>query len=189
MYLIHLIFTIIKISILGSLYATFILAIYLMLGLIFPDSFFHKVSRDKKRLWLQSGFVVSVLLIVFSFTYWGRHGLGDNARLPLGYWKSIRESDGTWTTFNHEKYGQIHTIDFAKDRRFVYVKVDRSTKSKLPGEYVIWDLKTNNMTFFKSKDNYSLYAKNNDLPFPNEFEDFKDHYSRYWSGWRFWLLV
>ena len=131
MALIHLIVTLLKIAILGCFYATLILVLFRFLGWIFNNSIFYKLSRDKKRLWIQTWIVFVALLTIFSFTHWGRHGLGDNARLPLRHHQSIRESDGHWTTFNHDYYRQIRIIKFEKDGGFVYAQIDKTSNNVL----------------------------------------------------------
>ncbi|MFD2145509.1 hypothetical protein [Mucilaginibacter antarcticus] len=39
-------------------------------------------------------FSIAGLLFIFSFTYYGDHGLGDEANIPLGHAKTINSSDG-----------------------------------------------------------------------------------------------
>jgi len=85
MALFQFIFVLIKISILGCIYATLALVTFKIIGQYKPDSWFYKVSRKKLRLWFLSGLIISVGLFGFMFTYWGDRGLGDWARIPLGH--------------------------------------------------------------------------------------------------------
>lgn len=39
-------------------------------------------------------FIIASTLLLFSFTYYGNHGLGDDSNLPLGYGKVMRAIDG-----------------------------------------------------------------------------------------------
>ena len=81
MVLFHFIFELIKISILGCIYASLTLVAFKIIGRYKPDSWFAKASRKKLRLWFLSGLIISVGLFGFMFTYWGDHGLGDSYEL------------------------------------------------------------------------------------------------------------
>jgi hypothetical protein len=87
--LFHGIFELIKISILGCIYATLTLVTFIIIGHYKPDSWFDKVSKKKLRLWFLSGLFISVGLFLFMFTYFGDHGLGDSARVPVGHFKVV----------------------------------------------------------------------------------------------------
>jgi O-antigen/teichoic acid export membrane protein len=92
----HLIFELIKISISGCAYATLTLLIFKIIGHYKPDSWFDSVSKKKLRFWFLSGHVISVGLFFFMFTYYGNHGLGDNARVPVGHFKVVRHGGSTY---------------------------------------------------------------------------------------------
>ena len=85
MVLFHFIFELVKISILGCIYATLTLVTFKIIGRFKPESWFDIVSRKKLRLWFLSGLIASFGLFGFMFTYWGDHGLGDWARIPIGH--------------------------------------------------------------------------------------------------------
>lgn len=189
--LFHLIFTIVKIAILGSIYATLILLAFLIIGKIKPESWFAKVSKEKKQLWFSSGFVISILIIIYAFTYWGNHRLGDSARIPIGHWKSINQINGVWAYIDDLDYkaGQINIKEFAMTKDFLCAKTDISTVDEHPGKFVIWNLKTNEVEFYSTAEQYTEYARQNKLPMISNFKKFNEHYRDYWSGWRFWLLA
>ncbi|MEZ5148024.1 MAG: hypothetical protein R2759_13430 [Bacteroidales bacterium] len=184
----HFILEIIKISLLGSLYALVLLLLFKVIGYFQKESWFYSVTENNTRFWFSTGAVISFALFVFMFTHWGNHGLGDSARLPLRNGQSIKQSDGVWTTFTTKTYYQIRIYEFAADENYIYAHIDRSPTAKLPGKYVIWNLETDHLTFFKSEDEYTDFAKVDNLPLPNEFKEFDFHYDLYWGGWRFWLL-
>ncbi len=187
----HLILTIIKISILGSVYATIILVSFGLLGKFFPESFFNKASKEKRKLWFSSGFVTSILIILYAFTYWGNHGLGDGARIPVGHWKSVCQTDGMWSYIKNIDYdaGQVSIKEYALTNSFVCARTGNSTVENYPGDYVIWNLKTNKVEFYLNENQYAEYAIRNQLPSISEFKSFNKHYKDYWGGWRFWLLA
>ncbi len=188
--LFHLIFTLVKIAILGSVYATLILLAILIIGKIKPDSWFAKISNEKKQLWFSSGFVVSILIIIYAFTYWGNHGLGDSSRIPVGHWKIIHQTD-LWAYIDNVDYGsgQLPIQEFAKTKNFICAKTGISPIERPPGEFVIWDLKTNEVKFLSDEFEYAEFAERNKLPTISDFKKFNAHYRDYWNGWRFWLLA
>ena len=181
----HLIFELIKISILGCVYATLALLAFKIIKHFRPNSWFDRAAKKKLRLWFLSG------LFLFMFSYWGDHGLGDWARIPLGQWKEVVQVDGTRALIqntNYEKGNDIGIEKFQITNDFLCGKTQEHF-SEYPGDYFVFNLKTNDVTFFKDKNKYETYANNNQLPQTNQFNDFYYHYKKYWSGWRFWVLA
>ncbi|MFS2188967.1 hypothetical protein ACCC92_19980 [Mucilaginibacter sp. Mucisp84] len=78
--LFHLLFVVIKSSILGLLYTPVVWFLWVL---------FLKAQKKYTGFKWFSVFavykIVSISLIVFSFTYYGNHGLGDESRIPLGH--------------------------------------------------------------------------------------------------------
>ena len=95
--LFHLLFELVKISILGCLYATLIIYLLKLISKFKSNSWIEKILNRKKRAWFVIGFLVSISLFIFLFSYWGNHELGDSARIPLGYDKEI--SNTNWTKY------------------------------------------------------------------------------------------
>src|SRR4051812_25130839 len=89
------IFELFKISIQSSVYATLTLLVFMLIGHYKQDSWFARVTINKKRLWFVNGFLISITLFCFMFTYWGIHGLGDFARIPIGHGKDVRQINGS----------------------------------------------------------------------------------------------
>ena len=191
MVLFNFIFEFIKISILGCLYATLTLVTFKIIGRYKVDSWFDKVSRKKLRLWFLGGLIISLGLFGYMFTYWGDHGLGDWARIPVGHWRQVIEVDGTRAAIqetNYENGNMIEIEKFEYSSDFLCGKTQEDI-SKYPGAYFIYDLKTNDVKFFNDKKEYELFANQKGLPMTNDFKTFSDHYSDYWGGWRFWFLA
>ncbi|MEM6298570.1 MAG: hypothetical protein AAF740_07780 [Bacteroidota bacterium] len=152
-----------------------------------PTSWFAKVSKNKLRLWFLSGFFILVGLFLFMISYWGNHGLGDSARVPVGHFRVVKQINGNDAYIEKERYNQLGIERFAFDNDNLYAETQlRLSHGK--GDYVVWNLRTNRWKFYKTKKSYLEAAENNGYPKPTEFESFFKHYRRYWSGWRFWLL-
>ena len=79
MVIFHFVFEIIKISILGSVYACLILLLFRVIAVFSPDGWFARTSEKQLNFWFKSGFLISISLFSFMFTYWGDHGLGDSS--------------------------------------------------------------------------------------------------------------
>jgi len=185
--LIHFIFELFKISILASIYATILFLVILSLGKLKPDSWFARVSIKTFKLWFQSGLVISIGLFIYTFTYWGNHGLGDSSSLPIGNFKIVHQIDGISTYMVNSKFNQVNIEEFTFDNNNLYAKTSHFFNNQ-EDDYVVWDLETNKYTFFKTRTDYLLEVKQNNFPNPNEFKEFHLHYKKHWNGWRFWLL-
>ena len=185
--LFHFIFELIKISILGIVYATLTLIVFRIIGQFKPNSWFEKASKKKVRFWFLSGLFISIALFCFMFTYWGNHGLGDSARVPIGHFKVVKETNANDAYIERDKFDQIGIEKFTFDNDMLYGKIDESFDSG-KGKYVVWGLRTDQWIFYQTTVDYNIAANKNNYPKPDSFEDFYTHYKRHWQGWRFWLL-
>ena len=103
--LIHFLFTLFKIAMLASLYATIILLILIILNKSINSSLLKNWMNRKLLIWWLNGFIVSVGLLFFSLSYWGNHGFGDSSRIPIGDNQTIHSIDGI-SYFNPTQGGQ-----------------------------------------------------------------------------------
>lgn len=185
--LFHFIFELIKISILGCIYATLTLVTFKIIGRYTPDSWFDRISKKKVRLWLLSGLIISVGLFLFMFTYFGDHGLGDSARVPVGHFKVVRQINGSDTFLQNSKGDQLGIRNFTFDHNNLYAEIQTEFNGE-QGDYVVWNLQADTWTYYRTKDEYLDAAKQHNYPTPDNFEEFWEFYKRHWHGWRFWLL-
>lgn len=189
--LFHFIFQLIKIGILASVYSFILIGILLIVGKFKPNEFLKRVKSEKKKYWFSFGFLISIGLFIFSFTYWGNHGLGDGPKIPIGHWVTIENTN--WTEYGYLK-GQktkdgidIETTQFkvANDKLCGNLK---SWFYEFENSYFVLDLKTDKITEFKTESAFNEYAENNKLPKSNELLSFEQNYRNHWSGIRFLLL-
>lgn len=190
--LFHLVFELIKISILGCLYATIIIYLLKLIAKFKPSYWIERILKRKKRAWFVIGFLVSISLFTFLFSYWGNHELGDSGRIPIGYEKEILNTN--WT-----KYAKFEGVK-SQDGNDIYTTKFIIEGNKLCGNYdsdfydyknsyFIYDLELNLLTEFKTELEYNNYAVKNEIPKTNELLSFETNYGNYWNGWRFWLLA
>ena len=179
--LIHLVLELIKTAILGSLYATLALWIFRAVGRRKPGGWCDRVSKRKFGFWLLGGFVISIGLLAYLFTC-GDHGLGESARVPVGHSKAALQLDGRigWIETSE---GQVNIGDFAVEKGKLFAETGNKR-----GDYVVWNLRTDELTFYETEHDYLAAAAENNYPTPERFEWFAAHYRRHWGGWRFWLL-
>src|ERR1700759_794441 len=88
MALFHLIFELFKIAILSTVYSGGVLLVLRVIKHLNNTTYLDGIRF--KRLY----FSIYGILFVFSFTYFGDHGLGDEACLPLGHFEVMNSTDG-----------------------------------------------------------------------------------------------
>lgn len=182
--LVHFIFLLFKISILGCFYATFFLITFKIIGNNDPEGWFAQVTSKKMKFWFKAGFLTSIFLFIFSFTYWGYHGLGAYSRIPLGYGKEMarmdfmNDSDGP----DCAKYSVKDEFVCAIERVIDATDMDKKT-------YLVWNLRTDKVLYFDTLESYTKHATANNLPLAKYFISFDQQYLNFWYGWRFFFLA
>lgn len=185
--LFHLVFMLIKISIQATIYGSLTFIVILIISKLKPESWAARVSKKKFKLWFYNGFIVSVGLLFFAFSYWGNHGLGDHAIVPVGHSQVVEQINSNDTYIEKKGYLQVGINDFAFDKNNLYAKTEKEFNGE-KGDYVVWNLKNNDWTFYKTKTDYLAAAEKLNYMKPETFEDFRYHYKQHWHGWRLWFL-
>ncbi|QZK89821.1 hypothetical protein K5V07_04695 [Flavobacterium sp. CHNK8] len=188
MALFHLVFELLKISILSCIYASLILVVFKIIANHNPNSWFDKVSKKKFKLWFLSGLYISIFLFFFMFSHFGDHGLGDSARIPIGHGKAIQEVDGMQAYIQDE--GPINMIEidsFKITADFVYGYISKGNEN-YEGSYFVYDLANNSVETFEKESDFINLLKTHDLDENTDYKDFNYYYGQHWNGWRFWLL-
>lgn len=183
--LFHFGFELFKIAILASIYSILVLLIITTIEKQKAVSGFGFAPKSKSRLVFKTWSIISLILFCYMLTYWGDHGLGDSSRIPIGHGKAVEQADGerTYIKANGFEAESLQIEEFATTKDFLFAKVKVA-----PSGYIVWNLKTNNVDSLKN--DYALKSflqKHEALVLP-VFQNFWEHYRRYWNGWRFWLL-
>lgn len=184
-YLLSVIFSMIKLAVLGTFYATFFLIIFVIYNNINPTDFFNRFLKKKIKAWFKIGALTSIFILFFSFTHYGDNGFGTAQRLPLNYEREIFFSnDGTFD------YSPIFIDSFIQKDEFVYgIKgTYPESRSDYKPDYFKWNLKTDEVVTFTEKEYIELFKKGEVLN-ANKFKGFKDHYFDYWFGWLFFITI
>jgi hypothetical protein len=183
-YLFGFVFKLFKIAIQAGLYATAARWLVQQADTRQIDNVLVRASRNRRQFWQRSFMVAYATLFLFSCTYWGDHGLGS-ARLPLGYGETMEE-------FNIAAYFKA-SVPFKLPTDEPWVSEFQVADGILCGQasdksYFIYNLATKENRLFGDAQEYDAYAIARGLPASDKLEPFQKHYSRYWGGWRFWLL-
>lgn len=151
--------------------------------------YLERVKKGKKKHWFAFVLLISIGLLIYSFTYWGNHGLGDSARIPIGNFKEVGEINGTDSYIEPENYpyGAMMIHSFKKSDNFLTGKTVVSPVDR-PKPFFSWDLSKDQIVFFDSESEYNLFAKENGLAKSSEFKTFRENYREYWGGIKFWIL-
>ena len=188
--LFHLIFQLLKIGFLSFIYSSILIELLILIDKIKPFEFVKKIKSNKKKYRINFGLFISLGLFIYSFTYWGNHGLGDSALIPIGYSKTI--SNINWTEYSH--LNSVQTSDEIKIETTKFKVKDAKLCGNLDSwfydfdnSYFVLDLKTDELIEFETEKKFNEYAIKNDLPKSDELLDFRKNYSDFW-GVRLLLL-
>jgi hypothetical protein len=186
-YLFGFVLTLLKIAIQASVYATVARWLARLADARQVNSALVRASRAGRQFWRRSFVVAYGALFLFSCTYWGDHGLGDHARLPIGHGEAVEELNGIETYFEAEPPLKLST-----DQPFI--DTFQVTNDILCGQasdksYFAYDLATKEQRIFANDAEYTAYAGLRGLAPISEFRSFWQQYGHYWGGWRFWLLA
>ena len=185
-YLVGFVLKLLKIAALAYVYATAVWWLVRLLAARHPSRVWQRLSHNGRQLWQRSFVVAYGALFLFSCTYWGDHGLGS-CRLPLGHEEAMEETNTeayfeASTSFNPSNDGALWVDRFQ-------IADDILCAQANDNFYFTYNLATKENQVFADSLAYNAYAAPRGLPASGEFQTFWQQYSRYWGGWRFWLLV
>lgn len=176
-----------KISILASIYAALVVWACKIIGKFQPGSWFYRASRKRLKLWFYSGTFIALALLIFMFTYWGDHGLGDSARIPVGHSCAVEQTNGMLAYLQHSHMPALEIDKFTITDDYLYGTMNRNENYE--GGYFIYDLVNNKVETFIQESEFLTSLVSHNLNPEIELKDFNYHYHEYWNGWRFWFLA
>ncbi|MGH1337722.1 MAG: hypothetical protein ACRBFS_16500 [Aureispira sp.] len=174
----------IKISILSIAYTGIVTLAISCINVLEKWTFLQKLIDQKDAMVWILRVSLFIVLFFFSFSYWGNHGMGDSARVPIGYGQAMNNIDGQWTYFHlneNREQPMIRVEKFAvQEHQLSILQED--------GQYLVIHLQTLERNSYSNRATYNRFADNNNLANSSAFKDFSTHYQAYWKGWRFYLL-
>lgn len=189
-FLFNLIFSSFKLVILTGVHATISLIFFSLLNTFYPKNGLSNIIENKSKYWAKSSFVISVFIFIFSFTYWGDNGVFNTYRIPLGYEREILESyDGLGNGLIGcpESLGNF-TVKENNVCGYKATYIGDSFKT-ISDEYLVWNLETNKVKVFKTKQEYVNYAQKHHLPTEEQFKTFNENYRDYWHDLIYFFII
>ena len=172
---------------LSCIYATIIFFILRLIGQLRPKSWLGNVAQRKFNLWFSLEIIISVGLFIFMFTYWGNHGLGDTAIVPVGHFQIVTKRDSEFPFIVNKNGDRVDIKLFTFDNDNLYAET-QNRDNETTGNYVVWNLKNDEMQFYKTKENYITESKRSTYLQPDKFLDFWVIYEKHWGTWKRYLL-
>jgi hypothetical protein len=153
--------------------------------------FVSEILNQKRRIWHIIGILTTMSFSILLFSYFIKMEFGSQTKIPFGYQKGIINNN--WT-----KYALLEGIK-TKDGNAVYTTKFKIEDSRLCGNfesdscnysnnYFVYELNKNKLTEFKNTSDYNSFAKKNQLPIAQEFQNYETNYDEFWNGYRFWLF-
>lgn len=184
--LLGLLFMIIKIAILATVYASLTLLFFYILSKSVKRKWLDRLMLKKFLFWFATGFVYTVAFFIYAFSFWGYSGLGDYFCIPVGNGFKVNSIDActsSWYEPNKgEKYSrQADIVNFKIKDKKICAEFTGYNSQECQNCFIVFDTEEEKTYEFHSSEEYSAFAKKNNLPLQNEFRSFGDNYNDYWN--------
>ena len=192
--LIHLFIEVIKVTILTIVYTFVLMKLLEVISKKNPELRIYHYLKNKtihRAMRNIMGMVIFIGLTIWMFSFWGNHGFGDSARIPVGNKVEIKNIN--WTKYGFIGIDQknspvdIETTKFKISGKKIVGNLD-SGFHVYENKYFIFDTEDRSLLEFKTVEAFDAHTQNNNLPHSNELLTFRSNYENYWHGWRFFLL-
>ncbi len=157
----HFIFELVKIAVLAIIYSTILLITFSILAKTRPGSWFDRATEFKKDSWFAMGFLISISLFIYMFTYWGNHGLGDSPRIPIGKWLVV--DNANWNDYGYindmttNNGNEVVMTEFLVKKGYLLGKLG-SSFHRYNNEYFIYDMTEKTMVEFENQKDFDEYV-------------------------------
>lgn len=179
------IFLLIKILIYASIYTVLTYLILIALSKLMSFLKQKKVIELEFKPFPFSAIVIfyGIAFFIYAFSNWAESGMGDSFKVPIGKGYEVTSIDGS-TTYFKNKGTDFFLKNFIVFDEKLCSEFERDNGTECNECFIIFDTKRAIMNKFSSLNEYQTFAKDNHLPFPNEFKDFMSNYEDYWSSRR-----
>ena len=137
------------------------------------------------------GTFFGIVFLINHFSYWRDSGFGDSFKIPIGNGYQVSNIDGASTYFEDSKSGdgrQAFLTNFTIVDEKLCASFQGFNSTDCTDCYIVFDTKLDKMYEFYTSDDYKLFAKTNNLPFPESFKEFMENYNDYWTRNSKWFL-
>ncbi|MFY7669489.1 hypothetical protein ACOSP6_00240 [Tenacibaculum sp. MEBiC06402] len=171
--------TIIKVYLVSYLYIILYNFIIEKFGHLNFVAFFPKIK--KKENIKACRIFITVILILFSFTYWGNKGYGDEGLIPIGNNKHVEQTNGVQAYIKPKKYqyGTLNIEKFCITENLVFGESINSPIDS-PPPFFVWNFKTEEFNFFTNENDFKNFLNENNIR-DFELKDFNSNYVCYWN--------
>lgn len=190
----ELIATLIHCLLLSLLYSGILFFVVLLIAKMTRLSFVLGITTRKLYFWCFCIPILFVTLILYRFSYERDSGLGETVMIPVGYKQHVFCSDGGMVYFypNPDAYDHedIDIGKFTVSQNKLCAEVIRNYYNSPDYDFVVYDLEEKTSTPLSTIKDYTQYAQVNNLPLPEDFNDFSYHYKKFTTKpkWKVWLL-
>jgi hypothetical protein len=197
MAIIELVLIIFKTLILSCIYATIVLLLVMLIIKYNRSGVYKTLKNHKLQLWAGSFFLISIMLLIVSFSYTNNTGLGDNSRIPIGYNQTIQNEDFQWTYFypdltkTEANKNEIVITNYIIAKNEICAEVSHENTDSPEYDFLVYHLPSQKLLTFRTANDYEKYAKTKGLPSISKFCKFEKHYHDYLQNrtfWKKWLL-
>ncbi|MFD2603020.1 hypothetical protein [Flavobacterium suzhouense] len=188
------IITVIHSVLLALVYSAVVLSIVLIVNKFSKAGFLSVVNKNKIKFWTSVAFVLFIVLMCYRFSYGRDNGFGETVQVPVGYDQHVYCADGFMVYFYPVKDNISNSLrinNYAVKGNQLCAVVSHEDSSESPKyDYVVYNLESGKSKPVKTVSEYTEYAKQNDLPLPNQFRSFAYYYRKFSARpqWQKWLL-
>ncbi|MGY5353447.1 hypothetical protein [Wenyingzhuangia sp. IMCC45467] len=136
---------------------------------------------EKKEDFKNVRILISVALILFSFTYWGNKGYGDEAYIPIGNNKLVEQSNGVQASITPKQYkrGSLYIDKFIITDNMVFGEAVTSPVDR-PLPFFVWNFKKEELLFFKTQVEFDYFLSQKGIT-TFELKSFNSNYIHFWN--------
>lgn len=135
----------------------------------------------KKQDFKFARIIISIALMVYSFTYWGNKGYGDESLIPIGGNKHIVQTNGNQASISPKeyKYGTLNIDKFQIENNLIYGEAVNSPVNS-PPPFFVWYHKTEKIIFFNDLSELKYFLKTQ-TNLNIDLKPFSSNYINYWN--------
>lgn len=185
------IFSLIIIFIYSIVYAALGLIIIYTLSKRTSYEWIKQMMNYKLIIFINLATIFGLVFLVYHFSYWRDSGYGDSFKIPIGNNYQVSNIDGAETYFEDSKLGnsrQAFLTTFTVEHKKLCANFTGFNSYDCTDCYIVFDSDSSKMYEFHSTNEYETFAKQNNLPFPEDFRGFMDNYNNYWTKNSRWYL-
>ena len=186
-----IIISLIVIVIYSIVYSSLVLTIFYTLSKLTNIELIKRLMAFKFLTFMTLGTIFGIAFMFYHFSYWRDSGFGDSFKIPIGNSYQVSNIDGASTYFEDSKSGggrQAFLTNFTIADKKLCANFQGFNSTDCKDCFIVFDTEISKMYEFKSTNEYVIFARQNNLPLPENFKEFMDNYTDYWTKNSKWYL-